>query len=88
MGVVATVMSESKDQPIDELIEDVVKENVMEVNGRQHSSWEMPANSSPSAIGEKIQMLTMANPQQILRVFRADETLFITAIEGEEWSRV
>lgn len=85
-------MSESVDDektaPIDELIEDVVADNVIEVNGRQHKSWELPANSSPSALGDKIQTLVMSNPQQILRVFRADEIIFITAIEGEEWSKV
>ena len=85
-------MSESVDDektaPIDELIEDVVADNVIEVNGRQHKSWELPANSAPSAIGDKIQTLVMSNPQQILRVFRADEIIFITAIEGEEWSKV
>ena len=60
----------------------------IEINGRQHKSWEMPASSSPSAIGDKVLLLTMTNPQQILRIFRADETIFITAIEGEEWSKV
>ena len=88
MGQIGQDMSESNDTPIDDLINEVVADNVIEVNGRQHHSWELPANSAPSALGEKIQMLCMSNPQQILRVFRADETIFITAIEGEEWSKV
>lgn len=63
-------------------------EKVMEVNGRQQKMWELPASSSPSTIGDKLMLLMMANPQQIVRVFRADDMIFIVAVEGEEWSRV
>ena len=80
----------SDEKPMDELIEEVVDDEskVIEVNGRATKSWEMPAGSSAAAIGEKLLMLTMANPYQILRIFRADDIIFFTAIEGEEWSRV
>lgn len=78
------------DKTADELIDEVVDEmeNEIEVNGMKQKSWELPANSSPAEIGQKIQTLTMVNPYQILRVFRTDEVIFIVAIEGEEWSRV
>ena len=61
----------------------------IEINGRRETrSWELNANTAPSAIGEKVQMLLMSNPQQVFRMFRADEVIFITAVEGEEWKRV
>ncbi len=72
----------SEETPVDE------SEKVMNINGRNQKMWELPASSSPSAIGDKLMLLMMANPQQILRVFRADDMIFIAAIEGEEWSKV
>ncbi len=48
----------------------------------------MNALSPPATIGDKVLMLTMANPQQVFRMFRADDIIFITAVEGEEWQRV
>lgn len=63
-------------------------EKQIEVNGVTHHSWEMNALSPPSTIGDKVLMLTMANPQQVFRMFRADDIIFITAVEGEEWQRV
>ena len=63
-------------------------EGAIEVNGEKHHSWEMNANTSPAAIGEKVLMLTLTNPQQVFRMFRADDIIFITAVEGEEWQRM
>ena len=74
-------MSE-QETPMDET------EKIMEINGRQQKMWELPASSSASTIGDKIMLLMMANPSQIFRVFRADDMIFIAAIEGEEWSKV
>ena len=65
-----------------------LREDTIEVNGRKTHSWEMNVNASPAAIGEKVLMLSLTNPQQVFRMFRADDILFITAVEGEEWERV
>ena len=67
---------------------DGIEQEPIEVNGVQTRAWELNANTAPSVIGEKVQMLTMANPQQVFRMFRADDIIFITAVEGEEWERV
>jgi hypothetical protein len=74
------------EQAIDAL--DDTREDTIEVNGEKHHSWEMNALSSPAAIGEKVLMLTLTNPQQVFRMFRADDIIFITAVEGEEWQRM
>jgi len=81
VGLIGQAMSEDE-TPVDET------EKVMNINGRNQKMWELPASSSPSAIGDKLMLLMMANAQQIFRVFRADEMIFIAAIEGEEWSKV
>ena len=81
VGLIGQTMSEDE-TPMDET------EKVMQINGRNQKMWELPASSSPSAVGDKLMILMMANPQQIFRVFRADEMIFIAAIEGEEWSKV
>lgn len=78
--------------PEDDIADEIAPEDeemeVIEVNGQQHRSWELPANSAPAIVGQKLQLLLMTNPQQVFRIFRADDTVFITAIEGEEWSKV
>ncbi len=78
------------DEDLEAVIDEdmAVREDTIEVNGRKTHSWEMNVNSSPAAIGEKVLMLTLTNPQQVFRMFRADDVLFITAVEGEEWERV
>jgi hypothetical protein len=78
------------DEDLEAVIDEdmAVREDTIEVNGRKTHSWEMNVNASPAAIGEKVLMLTLTNPQQVFRMFRADDVLFITAVEGEEWERV
>ena len=39
-------------------------------------------------IGKKVVLLTMENPLQVFRMFRADEMIIIAAVEGERWERV
>ena len=78
------------DEDLNAVVEEdmAVREDTIEVNGRKTHSWEMNVNSSPTAIGENVWMLTLTTPQQVFRMFRADDVLFITAVEGEEWERV
>lgn len=47
--------------------------------------WRLPAATSPTVIGERVLALTMANPNQVFRVFRADDDLIVVAVEGERW---
>ena len=78
-------MDKDIEEAIDALDDD---QDTIEVNGVRTHSWEMNASTSPAAIGEKVLMLTLTNPQQVFRMFRADDIIFITAVEGEEWQRM
>jgi len=81
----------SLEDDIREVVEEVndeMEHDEIEVNGLKTHSWEINANTSPTAIGEKVLMLTLTNPQQVFRLFRADDIIFITAVEGEQWERV
>lgn len=49
--------------------------------------WELDLTASSSAIGEKIQSLTLLNPHQVFRMMRDGENLIIVAIEGDTWSK-
>lgn len=48
--------------------------------------WRLSLNSlSAESIGYRILDLTMFNPNQVFRMFRADGELIIAAVEGEVW---
>ena len=49
--------------------------------------WELDLTSSSSFIGEKIQSLTLLNPNQVFRMMRDGENLIIVAIEGDTWKK-
>ena len=55
---------------------------------RRVEEWTLPANCDPAEIGNKIVLLTMENPRQVFRIFRADEHIIIAAVEGERWEPV
>ena len=76
------------DDAADNADADGIRDETIEVNGVQTHSWEMNVNTAPAAIGEKVLMLTLTNPQQVFRMFRADDIIFITAVEGEKWERI
>tara|TARA_R110000803_G_scaffold107958_4_gene176153 strand:- start:6368 stop:6553 length:186 start_codon:yes stop_codon:yes gene_type:complete len=48
--------------------------------------WRIPIGTAgATSIGERILNLTMWNPEQVFRVFRAGDQIYIVAVEGEKW---
>lgn len=47
--------------------------------------WTTDASVSEAGLGQKILALLMANPDQVFRIMRTDQTIKIIAIEGETW---